>query len=120
MHYERYDTALMKWLSAYDHILSDFTYILNSAKPGETGMSSGIRLIPNPAKNTILIALNDETDRIKSVKVFDISGRVMFSKKFDAVHYRERLDISTLKKGTYIINVKTRSGKYLKDKFIRN
>ncbi len=120
MHYERYDTALMKWLSAYDHILSDFTYILNSAKPGETGMSSGIRLIPNPAKNTILIALNDETDRIKSVKVFDISGRVMFSKKFDAVHYRERLDISTLKKGTYILNVKTRSGKYLKDKFIRN
>ena len=44
----------------------------------------------------------------------------MLGKQSDSVQYTERLDISAFKKGTYIINIETRNGKILKDKFIKN
>jgi len=120
MHYERYDTALMKWQPAYDHILSDFTYILNTQNIEKKVASTGLHIIPNPSRNSILIRLNDETEGIKSLTVYDISGRVMYSEKFPAEQKSVRLDISAFKKGTYIINVENGINRNRKGKFIKN
>ncbi len=120
MHYEAYDTSLMKWLPAYDHVLSDFSYILNTPETETNIKSSSLLIIPNPAKNSILIRLNDEADRIKTVRVYNVTGQRMFERKFHGKRQQEILNISSLQNGVYIINVTTRQGKMMKGKFVKN
>ncbi len=120
MHYEAYDTSLMKWLPAYDHVLSDFSYILNTPETETNIKSSSLQIIPNPAKNSILIRLNDEADRIKTVRVYNVTGQRMFERKFHGKRQQEILNISSLQNGVYIINVTTRQGKMMKGKFVKN
>ncbi len=120
MHYENYDTVLRKWVPAYDHILSDFSYILNTPLIKKKEMTNSLRLVPNPAKNSLIIELNDKTDRIKTIKVYDVNGREITNINYGSVRYKTTLDVSFLKKGIYIINVATRKGKSLKGKFIKN
>ena len=120
MHYEAYDTTLMKWIPAYDHVLSDFTYILNTDEIETDNSSSNLQIIPNPTKNSILIKLNDESDRIKSARVYNITGQRVLEKSFHGKRIQENLNVSSLKNGTFIINVKTRNGRNIKGKFIKN
>ncbi len=120
MHYENYDTVLNKWIPAYDHILSDFSYILNTPEIKKKGMTNSLQLVPNPAKNSLTIELIDKTDRIKTIKVYDVNGREITNINYGSVRYKTTLDVSFLKKGIYIINVATRKGKSLKGKFIKN
>ena len=120
MHYEAYDTALMKWVPAYDHVLSDFSYILNTPETETNIKSSSLQIIPNPAKNSILIRLNDEADRIKTVRIYNVTGQRMLERKFHGKRQQENLNISSLKNGVYIINVTTRQGKMMKGKFVKN
>jgi hypothetical protein len=119
MHYERYDTTLMKWIPAYDHVLSDFTYILNTDEIETDNSSSNLQIIPNPTKNSILIKLNDESDRIKSVRVYNITGQRVLEKSFHGKRIQENLTVSSLKNGVYILTVTTKEGKTMKGKFIK-
>ncbi len=120
MLYEKYDTALSKWVPAYEYILSDFTYVLNTPDFENPDKSSGFRIIPNPSKTSIQIELNDNTDKIKSVKVYDMAGKSILQRKYNGNGVQERVNISSLTKGVYILNVITKSGKMMKGKFVKN
>lgn len=47
---------------------------------------------------------------VQSVKIFDISGRLLFDKESENANYSENIDISGWMKGTYIVRVKTDVG----------
>ncbi len=120
MHYQDYDTTLRKWVPAYDHVLSDFTYILNTPEIKSSNKSPGLKVIPNPAKNTVSVRLNDKADRIKTVRIFNISGQRIFEKIFQDKRQQEYLNISALKKGVYILQVITTDNMILNGKFVKN
>jgi len=120
MNYEEYDTAINKWKPAYKHVFSEFIYyVLNTSEVKQTEGSTGLLIIPNPSKNTLLIKLKDKADRISTIKVYNMAGREVLKRKSGIGIKQKRLDITFLKSGTYIINVQTEKRKILSGKFIK-
>ena len=64
---------------------------------------SKTRFYPNPFKNQIVID-NLEVNRAKLVRVFDVLGREVFSKK-DDFGEQMTLDLSFLNQGTYFLSI---------------
>ncbi|MDG1728384.1 MAG: T9SS type A sorting domain-containing protein [Algibacter sp.] len=66
---------------------------------------NALSVFPNPVKNHLNINLKQKA-RIKSIKVYDISGRQVMKTKTNTT----LVDVSALKSGLYIINVATEKG----------
>ncbi len=66
-----------------------------------------VKIYPNPANDKITI--DTKTEIIESIKVFDISGKLIndYGKSYNNL---EELDISNYAKGTYFLKVKTERG----------
>lgn len=56
---------------------------------------------PNPAKNTANVTYNSTTNKKISLKVFDISGKTVFSNNLTGVKGSYAVDITRLAPGTY-------------------
>lgn len=76
--------------------------------------NNSITIFPNPANFYIKIS-TDDMAKINSVQIFDLLGKKILTKHFDF----DFVDISLLKNGLYIIEIKTdKSNSFLK--FIKN
>ncbi len=82
----------------------------------KTDEKSLIYLYPNPASDFIRIK-NESTKKIDSFLIYDFSGKIISEGKY--IGENQNIDISNMNKGTYIIEVKTNSGKSYSHKFIK-
>ena len=78
--------------------------------------SFSISVSPNPAQDKLTVQTGEI---IKEIKVFDINGNHIISQK-GIYSKKHHLDISNLKKATYILRITTDSGKQGYMKFIKN
>lgn len=93
-------------------------------KDGKTTYSA-IRTISKKGQNAITVSPNPSSsgqvnviaNHIQSISVFDISGRLMITEKI-ADKNKYKIDADKLSKGTYLIIVKTVSGKTFEQKLI--
>lgn len=76
-----------------------------------------ILIYPNPANDFISICTNTK-DHIKSIIISDISGKVVVHEKINAPANEIKFSISSLQKGTYIIQVTGQENRYV-GKFIK-
>ncbi|SIQ02192.1 Por secretion system C-terminal sorting domain-containing protein [Chryseobacterium sp. RU37D] len=77
----------------------------------ETNISRDVSIYPNPAADYITV---QSKQKIAGVEIFDVSGRkILSSDKTD------RINLSSLLKGTYILNVKKADGTSSTHKFIK-
>ena len=74
---------------------------------------------PNPASESVLIELKNETDHIKQVNVIDLTGRVIQTTMFSSSLNFENININTLNTGTYFLEVTSDSNKRVIKKFIK-
>jgi hypothetical protein len=74
---------------------------------------------PNPASESVLIELKNETDHIKQVNVIDITGRVIQTTLYSTLLNFENININTLNTGTYFLEVTSDSNKRVIKKFIK-
>lgn len=83
---------------------------------GYIPIAEGISVYPNPADYVVNITIDKvaNTDGAKSVEIYDISGRLMFTKQFDGGGCEVSVDISNLKVGTYILKVGKAKAKMIK------
>lgn len=66
--------------------------------------SVNLQLYPNPAHDTVFIALSNG-EPIRGIEIFDVSGRLVFSRSGE----EQEVDVSGLPSGTYQMTVRTRS-----------
>jgi hypothetical protein len=66
-----------------------------------------VKIYPNPASD--IITIDTKTEIIESIKIFDISGKLI-NDYGNSYSSSEKLDISNYAKGTYFLKVKTESG----------
>ena len=63
---------------------------------------SEIYLYPNPIdKNSQLLSLNFDDNQSKSIKIYDLMGRLVF----DLITNENKIDISSMSSGTYIVKI---------------
>ena len=70
---------------------------------------------PNPAQNylNILLSVKNEDAEELSIEISDISGRVVLTEEMVENVKQKRIDLSSIKPGTYICSLKCKQG-YLK------
>ncbi len=119
MQLEEYDTLLTKWVHTYDHVLSDFSFVLNTPEVKADKKANGLKVIPNPVKNIMFLQPEDKTDKIKTVNIYTITGNRVFEKTFRGSPQQANIDVSALKNGIYVLNVITKQGNRLQKKFMK-
>lgn len=63
---------------------------------------AGFKMYPNPADEIFAIDLPSSTDAV-TVKVYDVLGKIVLTKEITAL--QNKLDVTTLKSGNYIVKV---------------
>jgi glucose/arabinose dehydrogenase len=80
--------------------------------------NSGFSLYPNPAKNSITIS-SSEASFAKQIQVFDVSGKLLISMEFTQ-NKSNTIDVASLLKGVYIVNVTTTDGNNYSSKLVKD
>ncbi len=102
---------LTKRINNFANNCSNNTY--SRKVPTPIADNSELLIYPNPAKTQI----NINYKGIKEVNVYDYTGRILINKIFDGVN-TARLDVSTLKKGFYIVKLASKDGETKSTKLI--
>ena len=76
---------------------------LETVSTKEVLRTNALKIYPNPAKDWIVISKNENAIDLKTLYLFDVSGRLVLKKPFEANELQ--LDISQLKKGTYFCSL---------------
>ena len=88
-------------------LVSDMQYgLFVFAPPSESASKihetkNGFTLFPNPCNN--ILNINTESNTLKEYKIYDVYGNLVLLKK--SMNKHEKLDLSTLSAGIYIINI---------------
>ena len=88
---------------------------IGSVEEDNSHMGKVVKILPNPAGNHIKL-LSDK--KIKSISIFDNSGKNLFSKNFD--NYDLTINLLQFKKGIYVIKILFSDKKIIFKKIIKN
>ncbi len=95
---------------------NDYLYVDNLAFTGsvtgiaENQINANISIYPNPTLDNLLLDLSSLKDKTVSLQVLDISSRLVLSINNFNIEANKSIDVSTLPKGNYILNVLTSEG----------
>ena len=98
----------------------DFNGLFNISETRQLSFRSikaAISIVPNPTKNDTKIYLPKNFDA-KSVKIYDVQGKLIFEKTIEIFSKLIRLNTSDFKQGIYLVNVLNKEGEVLSDKLI--
>ena len=73
-------------------------------------------IYPNPAQDFVKVHFNNLDSSAKKALFYDTTGRLVLK----AAIQSEQIDIRTLSKGTYILNIESTNGQKYSTKFIKN
>jgi hypothetical protein len=76
---------------------------LNSSSINDLFTTAGITIFPNPAKD--LLTINLPTYDSISLNIYDLTGNLLFSKQAQSL--QEHINISMMKSGMYVIEIKS-------------
>ena len=89
--------------------LADAVLLRRNASPqgvNDETLSKGIVLAPNPASQYVDLTFNLEKSATLDVKILNTVGQVVLTKKMDSIlRGVEKLDISDLQPGIYIVEI---------------
>jgi hypothetical protein len=99
--------------------VEDYTINLGPAKSSNVALDENIQLsvMPNPANDLITVHADGFADEFL-LKVFDVSGRLMFEQN-EQSETSIRLDVSAFPAGIYIVHVNDQYGSSQRVKFIK-
>ena len=109
------------WVNSGDSCLSGFAndtsgsqdfICVNYSKINENNLPDNISIYPNPASTEITLESNLI---IKELAFYNLNGKEILSKQFK----EDVIDISFLKKGFYLLDIKCEQGKSFKKKLIK-
>ncbi len=105
--YKQYGTYYMRLISSNQcgHDTLTMVVILKAGSAISNEASSNIQVYPNPAKTELNIVLTN-SERGELAKVYDIGGREVLIQKLDN-SINQKLDISALANGNYMLMVVT-------------
>lgn len=78
----------------------------------EENLANSISVFPNPAVDNLIIETSNN-EKVNAVKVYDVLGKILIDSKVEGPE-RMELNISTLEKGIYYMEITTESGTAVK------
>ena len=94
---------------------SNFIYVSNN----NCLQDNNINIYPNPAKNNIQITFNENNSSFTSYSIIDVIGKTMLSGDLMNISFSKFVDINTLPKGIYFVNIYSKDKKVYSHKLIK-
>jgi type IX secretion system substrate protein len=95
--------------------LRKYVTIINAISVNEINkLYNNFSVYPNPSKNYIHINQYDKIKVVKRVRIFDVHGRMVYEDEF-----KSKIDISTLSKGIYFLQLEMKNEEELYFKLIK-
>jgi hypothetical protein len=94
----------------------DNLYFSGTSGIDEENSKNDIRVYPNPVKNYLNIDLRSKTGQESEIEILDMTGRSVLS---ETINYFDKIDLSSLENGIYILQVKNKD-KVFSKKIIKN
>jgi hypothetical protein len=78
----------------------------------EKKMDPRLKVYPNPARDELFIGLDQSADKVHTVKLYSIMGKLVMTESVDAGMKQHRLDLRSFKSGIYILQMLSASQSY--------
>lgn len=75
-------------------------------------LNSFAQIYPNPARNEVFISVENALQKVQSIQITDLMGRVVLSEECDC--YQTRLDVGHLPRGVYLITLQNNDAQVTK------
>ncbi len=100
-------------------MLSDFWKLSNglTLRIEDPGTYSDFNLIPNPARETISFDNSVAGKKLKTLRIYDVSGKFIIEKVIHEAN--QRIDVSSFAAGLYFVELVTEKGEVLDSRFIK-
>ena len=83
----------------------------NSINTLNAELNKALSVYPNPSNGTFEVRLNGGSRVNGDMKIVDVTGRVVYTQLVDAVgYYSTKVDLTTLPKGIYTVQLRTAEG----------
>lgn len=97
----------------YNTTNKDCGYLLSVGIPKLDKADGIVSVYPNPASDVLMVNVLKQNYILKNVEIRDMQGRLL--KSFD----QQRIDISTLPHGLYLLHLEFENGRRLVEKFVK-
>ncbi len=83
------------------------------------GSPSKFNVYPNPTNNNIIVEFGTNTAESGIIRIYAVNGAIVLQEKIQSIHAirNKRIDLSSLKQGTYIISLQLNTGENKTGKF---
>jgi hypothetical protein len=101
--------------AGFDGEVEDYTLnVLNNLSVDDNELDN-LSIYPNPNNGTFNIGFNPRSGEDISIQVFDIRGRIIYSKAFNTVsRFEEAIKLNNAQSGVYLLNISDGSQKVTK------
>lgn len=109
----QWEEGALRWCFYDNNILGDAAMKIhtdNYTSIDEHGSRTKAEIFPNPAKDFINLSVPAESGDIESVKIYDLSGKMVININLNfekSSTFEVRIDLEALLNGTYILRVET-------------
>lgn len=76
-----------------------------------------LKIYPNPCKGE-KVTIEFKSNQISEIQITNITGKIVFSKKFSFAENKEQLQLNDIQNGMYLLKVKSVDNKIVVKKFI--
>lgn len=101
------------YCNSFDSGPIKFSIEVNSLSVGDPIDNSALAIYPNPTRNYLNINLNESVS-VQSIEIYNIEGRRILQ-----TSYTEKLDISGLTEGIYLLRLTSDTNQYYVKKFVK-
>ena len=97
------------------------TWIVNSVSTGVNDLilNSAIKIFPNPVSDYLVIDRSTYPSQLNTVCIYNAFGQKMFENTMNRQTAFEKLDVTSLPKGTYLLVIKDEGRKQITKTFIK-
>ena len=94
------------------------TYGIAYRKPAPVFAPAAISFYPNPSNGELSITFEEASENIRIFNCYDLSGKKLYSKQIAATASKEKINLTHLSSGIYLIDIEEKGMVVYKEKMI--
>ena len=104
-----------------DSVRITVTYqVVTNIGLNDNGAVLGLNIFPNPAQSYVNVDYRLEPGLAYDIRVINLVGKEVFSRKVSRLSGTERVDLSTVPNGVYFVQISSGSKVFVTRKFLKN
>lgn len=103
------DSDIMGETRPYGEVSDIGAYEYQGISQTESPNDAGLYIFPNPAGEEINLLFSFQTDEMVSIRVFDVTGKLVLSMQRERCCAHDRFPVAHLSQGVYLVKVQTNS-----------